>query len=471
MKSQQDRNDLRAFFEPDSVAVFGSLREGFGLGYGMVRNLRQFGYSGRIYPISPFHSEVMGMKAYSSVDEAAEPIEAAIVITPPPTVPGIVEQCARKGVKAVIIVSENFAEAGGDGAKYQKQLEDIAHRTGIRIIGPNTVGVFDPATGFLTNPYIIVQDRIRQGGVAYCSQTGSVGLAAKPLEERFHPVRLLCDIGNKCDVDESDVLNYLADDPKTKAVAMHLENAKDGRRFLEAARRLTARKPLLVLKGGRSEAGAAAMASHTASMAGNGEVYDAVIKQVGALRLGSWEEYWEVPRVFTSQPLPKGNRVGIITGSGGLGVTVIDVAVESGLVMAKFSAATREKLKKLFRRLGGNPVDLGPVLSVAEDPFSVQRQIIEAVLEDGNVDCAAVSIYCGFDALIPHIAATFQELKQLSAKTVTVHLYGMRSAVLDEMLRQLEALGFPTYLDFELAVKSLGFAARYSSTSLHRKTS
>jgi len=462
MMSQRDRSDLKAFFEPDSVAVFGSLREGFGLGYGMVRNLRQFGYSGKIYPISPFHSEVMGMKACSSVDEVVEPIEAAIVITPPPTVPGIVGQCAHKGVKAVIIVSENFAEAGGDGVRYQKQLEDIARRTGIRIIGPNTVGVFNPETGFLTNPYILVQDKIRKGGVAYCSQTGSVGLAAKPLEERFYPVRLLCDIGNKCDVDESDVLNYLADDQHTKAVAMHIENAKDGRKFLEAAQSVVTRKPLLLIKGGKSEAGAEAMTSHTASLAGNEQVYDAVMKQVGALRLSSWEEYWEVPRVFNSQPLPGGNRVAIITGSGGLGVTVIDVAVESGLVMAKFSSATREKLRKLSPRLGGNPVDLGPVLSVADDPFVVQREIIETVLKDENVDCVAASLYAGFDALIPHIVATFQGLREQATKTMTIHLYGMKCAVLDEMSRQLEALGFPAYLDFELAVKSLGFAARYS---------
>ncbi|MBM3157378.1 MAG: hypothetical protein FJ004_08865 [Chloroflexi bacterium] len=459
---QQDKSDLRAFFEPGSVAVFGSLREGFGLGYGMVRSLRQFGYSGKIYPVSPFHSEVVGMKAYSSVEEVTEPVEAAIVITPPPTVPRIVQQCAHKGVKAVIIVSENFAEAGGDGAKYQRQLEDIARRTGIRIIGPNTVGVFNPATGFLTNPYIIVQDKIRQGGVAYCSQTGSVGLAAKPLEERSYPVRLLCDIGNKCDVDESDVLNYLANDHKTKAVAMHLENARDGRRFIEAARRVVARKPLLIIKGGKSEAGAEAMVSHTGSLAGNEQVYDAVIKQVGALRLSSWEEYWDVPRVFNSQPLPRGNRVAIITGSGGLGVTVIDTAVGSGLVMAKFSAATQKRLKKLFRRLGGNPVDLGPVLSVAEDPFTKQRQIIEAVLEDENVDCVAASIYVGFDALIHYIAETFDSLKKHMSKTIAIHLYGMKTQVLEEMLRQLEARGLPTYLDFDLAVKSLGFAARYS---------
>ncbi len=463
MKSRRDRSDLKAFFEPGSVAVFGSLKEGMGLGYGMVRNLLQFGYSGKIYPISPSCSgEVLGFRAYPAVTDVAEPIEAAIVITPPRTVPGIIEQCARKGVKAAVIVSENFAEAGGDGVKYQQQLVDIVHRTGIRIIGPNTIGVFNPASGFVTNPYLIIQDKIRKGGIAYCSQTGYVGLAARPWEERNVPISKLCDIGNKCDVDESDVLNYLADDPQTKVVAMHIENAKDGRSFMEAARRVVVRKPLLILKAGRSEAGAEAMVSHTASLAGNEQVYDAAIKQVGALRLSSWEEYWEIPRVFDSQPLPKGNRIAIITGAGGLGVVVVDVAVESGLTIAKFSPATKKRLRKLSPRLGSNPIDLGPVLTVKEDPFSVQREIIEAVLEDDNVDCIAVSVYTGFDALIAPIARMFDSLKNNKSKPMAIWIYGMKLRVLDEMLRQLEERGLPTYLDFELAVKALGMSAAYS---------
>jgi len=462
MKSQDNRSDLTPFFEPASVAVFGSLKEGLGLGYGVIKSMRHFGYSGRIYPIYPSGGEVMGMKAFSRISEVTEPIEAAIVITPPPTVPGIVEQCARKGVKAVIVVSENFAEAGGDGVKYQQQLVDIVRRTGIRIIGPNTIGVFNPANGFITNPYLIIHEKIRKEGIAYCSQTGYVGLAVKPMEELAYPVSKMCDIGNKCDVDESDVLNYLADDPETKVVAMHIENVKDGRRFMDAARKVVARKPLLILKAGKSEAGAEAMTSHTASLAGNEQVYDAVIKQVGALRLSSWEEYWEVPRVFACQPVPRGNRIAIITGAGGLGVVVVDVAVESGLTMANFSDVTVKRLKKLSPRLGGNPVDLGPVLSVAEDPFLVQREIIEAVLEDENVDCAAVSVYVGFDALIPHIIQMFDGLKRHKSKPMTIWIYGMKLHVLDEMLRQLEMRSLPTYLDFELAVKALGFAARYS---------
>jgi len=463
MKSQQNRSDLRYFFEPASVAVFGSLKDGVGLGYGVIRNMLQFGYSGKIYPVSPSYSgEVLGFKAYAAVNDVVEPIDAAIVITPPPTVPGIIEQCARKGVKAAVIVSENFAEAGSEGARFQQQLVDIVRRTGIRIIGPNTIGVFNPASGFITNPYLIIQGKIRKGGIAYCSQTGYVGLAARPWEERAIPVSKLCDIGNKCDVDESDVLNYLADDPQTKVVAMHIENANDGRRFMEAARRVVARKPLLILKAGRSEAGAEAMVSHTASLAGSEQVYDAAIKQVGALRLGSWEEYWEVPKVFAEQPLPRGNRIAIITGAGGLGVVVVDVAVESGLTVAKFSPATKMRLMKLSPRLGGNPIDLGPVLTVKDDPFSVQREIIEAVLEDENVDCAAVSVYAGFDALIAPITQMFDGLKNRKSKPMTIWIYGMKLHVLDEMLRRLEERGLPTYLDFELAVKALGFAAAYS---------
>jgi len=462
MTVQQNRSDLKYFFEPDSVAVFGSLREGFGLGYGMIRNLLQFGYPGKIYPVSPYHSEVMGSKAYSSVEEVAEPIDAAIVITPPPTVPPIVEQCARKGVKAVIIVSENFAEAGGDGAKYQQQLVEIVHRTGIRIIGPNTIGLFNAANGFVTNPYIIVHKKIRRGGVAYCSQTGYVAVAAQPLEDRAFPVSKLCDVGNKCDVDEADLLNYLADDPETRVVSMHIEDVRDGRRFMGAARKVVQRKPLLVLRPGRSKEGAQAVASHTASLAGNAQTYDSAIRQIGAMRLDSWMEYWDVPKIFAYQMLPKNNRIAILTLSGGAGVVAVDVAVRAGLEIARFSPTTADKLKGIHPRLSVNPVDLGPVLSVSDDPFAVQEEIIATALHDPNVDCVAISVYVGFDDIVAPLLEMFDRLKEHLEKPVAIWIYGMKLHALDEMFRQLEERNLPTYLDFELAVKALGFAARYS---------
>jgi len=463
MESQRDRSNLKYFFEPASVAVFGSLREVFGLGYGMVRNLLQFGYSGKIYPVSPYHSEVMGRKAYSSVEEIADPIDAAIVITPPPTVPPIVEQCARKGVKAVIIISENFAEAGGKGVEYQQQLVEIVRRTDIRIIGPNTVGLFNAANGFLTNPYIIVHKKIRKGGIAYCSQTGYVGMAAQTWGDRIIPVSKVCDLGNKCDVDEADLLNYLADDPETKVVSMHIEDVRDGRRFMEAARKVVARKPLLLFKPGRSQEGARAAASHAGSLAGNEEVYDTAIRQVGAIRLHNWPEYWDMPRIFAYQSLPQGNRIAILTLAGGVGVAAVDTAIASGLSIARFSPATADKLRKIYPRLSNNPVDLGPILSVSDNnPFVVQEDVIAEVLNDANVDCAAISVYVGFEDLIAIIVEMFEHLKPRIAKPLALWIYGMQLPVLDEMYRQLEERGLPAYLDLESAVRALGIAARYS---------
>jgi len=462
MKAQQNRSDLKCFFEPDSVAVFGSLREVFGLGYGMVRNLLQFGYAGKIYPVSPYHSEVMGRKAYSSVEEIADPIDAAIVITPPPTVPPIVEQCARKGVKAVVIVSENFAEAGGDGVKYQQQLVEIVRRTGIRIIGPNTIGLFNAANGFVTNPYLIAQKKIRNGGISYCSQTGYVAVAAQPLEDRALPLSKLCDLGNKCDVDEADLLSYLADDSETRVVAMHMEDVKDGRRFMDAAQKLVSSKPLLILRPGRSEDGARAVASHTASLAGNEQVYDSAIKQVGAIRIDTWQEYWEVPKIFAYQKLPSGNRVGILTLTGGAGVVAVDAAVSAGLTISRFSPLTVDKLRGIYPRLSRNPVDLGPILSVSDNPFAVQGEVITAVLDDANVDCAVISVYAGFDDIVAPIVEMFDHLKERFTKPVSIWIYGMKLSAIDEMSRQLEERGLPTYFYIETAVKALGVAAAYS---------
>jgi len=467
MKLQRDRSDLKPFFEPSSVAVFGSLKEGMGLGYGVIRNMLQFGYSGKIYPVSPSYSgEVLGFRVYSAVNDVAEPIDAAIVITPPPTVPGIIEQCARKGVKAAIIVSENFAEAGAEGAKFQQQLVDIVRRTGIRIIGPNTVGLFNAANGFITNPYLIVQKKIRKGGIAYCSQSGYVGTAAQPLEDRAIPVSKMCDIGNKCDVDEADLLNYLADDPETKVVAMHIENAKDGRRFMDAARRVVARKPLLVLRPGRSEEAARAVASHTASLAGNEQVYDSAIKQVGAIRLDTWLEYWEVPKIFAYQRLPEGNRIAILTLTGGVAVVGVDVAVSAGLAIARFSPATADKLKRIYPRLSSNPVDLGPILSVSDNPFAVEEEVIALALNDANVDCAAISVYAGFDDIVAPIVEMFDHLKGRITKPVAIWIYGMKLSAMDEMSRQLEMRGLPTYFYLETAVKALSIAAQYSKIKL-----
>jgi acyl-CoA synthetase (NDP forming) len=466
------RSGLNAFFDPGSVAVFGSLREIPGTAYWVVRNMLHFGFRGDIYPINPNHSkygEVLGLKSYADINEVGEAVDLAVVITPPPTIPEIVQKCATGGVKAAIVLSEGFTEAGEGGAELQRQLTEISRSSGIRIMGPNTFGVVNSANGLVTVPPYTDTERIEKGGIAVCGQTGSIGPHQIPLEDWAYPVSKMCDIGNKCDVNEVDILNYLANDPETKVVAMHLEDVREGEEFIEAARRLASIKPLVVLKTGRSEAGARASASHTGSMVGTDRIYETALRQAGAIRVNNWQELFEVPRTLLLQPLPAGNRFAVITLAGGQGVIAADSASASGLSVARFSPDTVSKLSALSSRLGGNPVDLGPAMSdsrtmSAPNPFAVYGEALSLVLNDANVDCVTVVFACGRQTvpLFSMIVDMLSKSARGHSKTVNVFLYGTNLSALQEMSRRLQAEGLPAYLDLDLAIRSLGHAAYYS---------
>jgi acyl-CoA synthetase (NDP forming) len=465
----KDRNDLKSFFEPKAVAAVGSLREVPGTAYWVIKNMRQFGFSGPIYPINPnpsAYGKVLGSPVHASVLDVNEPIDLAAVITPPSTVPDIVAECAQKGIKAVIVLSEGFAEADKDGTRLQRQLEDLVSSTGIRIMGPNTFGVVNAENGLATLPPYTDQDKIQPGGVAFVSQTGSIGPHQVPLGDWTYPVSKICDLGNKCDVDETDVLAYLADDPDTKVVAMHLEDVRDGPRFMDAARKLTARKPLVVLKAGRTEAGAHASASHTGSLAGKDPICEGAMRQAGAIRVKTWQELWEVPKTLLLQPLPKGNRFAVITFTGGQGVIAADAAADAGLAVAVFSPETVRDLSRISPRLGRNPVDVGPVMSDSRsqsstNPFAAVEETLPIVLRDPNVDCATITFYAGrqMTPMYPAIVDMFEKGVQGVSKTVNVWIYGTSLSAMQELACRFQARGFPGYVDLNVAIKSLGCAA------------
>lgn len=458
----QRKNGVSAFFEPSAVAVLGSLKDNGGPGYGTIRNMLDFGFTGKIYPINPSGGEVLGLAAYSSLNEVAGPVDLAMVIIPPPAVPEVIEQCAQKGVKAVIIGSEGFAEASEEGAVLQRQVVDIARRSGLRIIGPNTIGVVNTANGLTTIPYPSGYDKFLRGGIAYCGQSGLVSAHSHPMGPRAYPLSKICDFGNKCDVDEVDLLSYLADDPETKVIVMHLEDVKDGRKFVETARKAVARKPVLIFKPGRSEAGARAAASHTGSLAGDDRVYDSAFKQAGILRANNWREFWEIPRVFASQPLPQGNRVAVISISGGGGLVAVDAAAEAGLAIATFTDDTVGKLAKLSPRLASNPVDFGPLITVVDDPLAITEEIISLVLSDEEVDCAAIVMFSSMGGAAAPTAEMLCRLNRNTPKPITVWLFGPVPSVTEELHYRLASRGLATYLDLETAIKALGVAAAYS---------
>ena len=454
------RSDLNAFFEPNAVAVFGSIKSEFGLGYGTIKNLMDFGFNGKIYPVNPSCGEVMGLKVYSSLNHIDEPIDMAVVITPAPTIPKIVQQCAQNGIKSVIIISEHFAEAHEEGAKLQQQLVEIAHRTGIRIMGPNTVGVFNTSNGLMTTPYPIEYKNIRNGGIAYCAQSGFAAAQTQPLEDRAYPISKMCDLANKCDVNETDILDYLACDSKTEVVAMHMEDVKDGRRFMDAARKITAKKPLIIFKTARSRPGAKASVSHTGSLAGRYELYAGAIRQVGAIGVDTWQEFWDVPKVFAMQPLPRGNRVALFVWSGGVGVVAADAAVEAGLVVTDFSSATIDRLTELTSLRPGNPVDISPMLSASDAPYFLQKDIIQTVMDDPNVDCAvfAMAVMGPEQSVTEMIDSVVDDI----SKPVTFWLYGQKLSLIEDISRSLERRGVPTYIELQTAVKALGLLAGHS---------
>ncbi len=469
----KEAGDLRPFFEPEAVAVVGSLREVPGTAYWVIRNMKHFGFSGPVYPINPnpaVYKMVFGAPVYASVLDVDGQIDLAAVITPPSTVPHIVAQCAQKGIQAVIVLSEGFAEAGREGARLQGQIQDLARATGIRIMGPNTFGVFNTANGLATLPPFTDQEKIQRGGVAFCSQTGSIGPHQMPLEDWAYPISKICDMGNKCDVDEADVLDYLADDPETQVVAMHLEEVRDGPRFMDAAGKCAARKPLVILKAGRTRGGASASASHTGALAGNEPIVEAAIRQAGAIRVRTWQELWEVPKTLLYQPLPGGSRFAVITFTGGQGVIAADAAQDAGLELAVFTPETARNLSRISDRLGGNPVDMGPVMSDSRsqgssNPFSALEKAIPLVLDDPNVDCATITFYAGrqiasmFPALVDMVHASVRE----TATTVNVWIYGTSLSAMQEMARRFEAQGIPASFDLDRAIRTLGCAAGYAA--------
>ncbi len=449
-----DRSDgLTRLFEPRGVAVIASMKEG-GEGYFITENLVRCGFRGRVYPISRSQSQVHGLMTYPRIQDVDGVLDLSIVVTPPSVVPSMVEQCAQQGARFCIVVSEGFAESGPEGMLLHNQLLEVVRRTGIRVIGPNTLGVLNSTNGFTSCPHPIYDNMPVAGGIAYCSQTGLLSFGVHPIKDRGYPIGKICDFGNKSDLNETDLLDYLATDPLTEVIAMHLEDIKNGPEFIEAARRAVAVKPVLIFKPGRSEAGARAAASHTGSLAGDDQVNIAALKQAGIVRLHSWLEFWEIPRTLALQPLPQGNRLAIITASGGGGVMLVDAAGDAGLIPSVFTSGTLEALSTISPRLARNPVDVGPIMSIRPDPFSVYEEVVPLVLADPEVDCAVIVVHAW-----QRVVDTFKKFSSLitrSCKPVAFFGYGIDLPSMEVAQRQFGAMGLPLYFDLELAVRALG---------------
>ncbi len=453
---------MTPFFEARSIAIIGAVKSEWFGGLVTLNNLRKMGYKGKVYLVNPSHREVKGVKVYPNIKETPGAVDLAVIITSSKAVPSIVRDCVEKGVRGAVIVADGFAERDEEGARLQREIVEIAKKTGIRLLGPNTIGTLNPYTGLITTPYLIGYKTVRKGHVALAAQTGIIGPQAFDLEGMQYGVSKICDLSNKCDVNETDLLEYLEDDPETRVIAMHVEDIKDARRFLRVARRVVKKKPVLIYKPGKTAESKKALASHTGSVAGDHKIYEGLFRQAGLIQVDSFTELIQIAKAFGYQPLPSGNRLGIITFSGGAGIMAIDTAVENGLVPSRLSEESEKKLFEIHPTVVGNPSDLGPAMPVLQDPFTPYRRAIEVFFQDENVDCLLVTLYA-FPGLPPELYVnTLREAGSTDNKPVVVWIYGPSNRSISEICRALEAADFPAYIDIEMAVKALGAMYRYT---------
>jgi len=459
------KTDLTAVFEPQSVAVIGASATPGKVGFNIVDNLLRLGYEGEVYPVNPRAEEILGFKAYPTVDQIPHQVDMAIIATPARVAVDVMRDCARKGIKSAIIISSGFAEESEEGRRLEEEVVAIAREAGIRILGPNTTGIFNPENKF-TSSFIPV-DRVASGNVAFIAQTGLfLGVLFEHILSSQHfGISKVAGMGNKADLDDADILEYLARDAQTKVVAMYIEGLSDGRRFLKVAREVTREKPIVVLKSGTTEAGAEVALSHTASLAGRAEIFDAACKQAGISRVHSFEELLDVVKGFSFLPLPRGNRVAVIHYTGAACVIAADACQREGLELAEFSPATVKALGEItptWHRIR-NPIDLWPAIERhwVDTAYGVA---IEAVLRDEGVDALVVSVFAmpRWKTYKPDF-----DLLRASGKPVLFCVEGNEELVRKATAR-VEGQGFPVYPQVNRAVFALSHLSKY--THFRKKT-
>ncbi len=374
---------LQPFFTPDGVAVIGASRDPSKLSYGVVRNLvdPERGYRGPIYPINPKADEILGLRCYPDIGSVPDPVELAVLIIPATAVVGAIEACGRRGVKAAIVISGGFREVGPEGIEREREMVAVAQRFGMRIMGPNGIGVIDTHTPLNTT---FVKGMPPKGSIAFLSQSGALcgGIIDWTVGRGIGFSRFLS-VGNEADVNETDVIPFLAADDATKVITLYLEDVKGGPAFARELRDAAARKPVVILKSGRTGSGQAATASHTGALAGVHAPFSAACKQAGVLEVESVQALFDAALALAYQPLPRGNRITIVTNAGGPAALAADALEAAGLLLARTTAETQAMLRPKLApdaQLGG-PIDL---LGGADE--KTYRLAMDAALADPNCD-------------------------------------------------------------------------------------
>jgi acetyl coenzyme A synthetase (ADP forming)-like protein len=445
---------LKKFFYPKSVAVIGASHKPGKIGHEIFKNFLEF--PGKVFPINPNTEPILGKKVYPSVLKVKDKIDLAIIVVPAPIVGKVLRQCVKKKIKAVIIISAGFSEIGEEGRKREEKLKKIVKGKKVRIIGPNVIGVYCPKTKVDT--LFLSKERLKRpkhGNVAIISQSGAVGSTIlDSMAEIGVGISKFVSYGNAADVNEVDLLKYLKKDKDTKVIAVYIEGIKSkGDEFVKVLKEVGKKKPIIILKAGKTEKGRKAVISHTGSLAGSYEVYSAVFKQAKIIEAENWEDLFDLCKLLSMQPLPKGNKVLIVTNGGGFGILATDEAEKLGLNLKEPSEKMKKKLKKVFppHVIISNPLDL------AGDTTAERYEI---ALREGFKEYDAIICITLFQ--VPTLEEKIVEvLSKMKKRKKTLICCAAGSEYTHELAKRMEENDIPVYPTPERAIRVLAKVLRF----------
>jgi len=412
-------SDLSPLFRPRAVAVIGASNKTLSIGNRVMKNLLDFKFTGPVYPVHPKEEEIMGQKVYKSILDVPGEVDLVHIVIKNTWVPQAIEDCGKKGVKAIIINTAGFKEIGGEGIELEKQIVEVAKKYNIRLFGPNCQGVMntDKDVSVYAN-FTFAQ--VRPGHISIVAQSGGVG---EVINNRFAElgigIRMYASNGNACDVSIQEILEYYGDDPLTRVIIVHIEGLDDPASFFEIAKRITKKKPILGMKTGRTEVGAKAVSSHTGSMMGVDITTELMFEKAGILTFRDEEDIINAAIAFSSQPVPKGPRVGVITNTGGPGIIAADELIEAGLSLPDFEDETKNYLRENLFAVASinNPVDV-----IATAGPKEYGAAINGLLKDPNVDSLMVNFITPFFVDCEGVAREIEKANEGSDKPIVTVL-------------------------------------------------
>ena len=448
-------DNLLAFFAPHSVAVVGASRDRTKLGYLVLRNVKTSGFPGPIYPVNPKARLIQGLRSYPTVQSIPGPVDLAVVVVPQPGVLSVVQDCAAKHVRAAIIITSGFRETGAAGAKLEEEIVEVARSAGVRILGPNCLGVIDTVTPL--NASFAARMPI-PNGIAFMSQSGALGTAILDwAAARDLGFSKFVSLGNEADVTESDLLQVWENDESVRVVAAYLEGVPDGGRFRRVAAEATHRRPVVILKAGRTPAGSRAVVSHTGALAGSDAAYSAAFRQAGVNRADTLEELFDSSLAFSAQPLPCGRDLTIVTNAGGPSIVATDATVIDGLKLTKLSSSTTQRLRQELPPAASvtNPIDV-----LGDAGPDLYRDAIDAALADPHGDALLVILTPQLKTDAEETARAVVEARSRTDRPILASFMG--SVGVKKGIAVLNAGRAPNYPFPERAIAALAAMANYA---------